>query len=211
MPPGEQVNQVALQPVGVLVFVHEDELEPALVMVAEVRVVLEQLEPEREEVVKIHPVGGPFAGGVALLQAGDFDGELREMAELPGHQFVGGFVRVGREGENLIQHVRLGKVLVLLVNFRVGHAGLDQVLRVVAVEDGEVAPEAEDVGVQPQNPRADGVKRAAPERAQVVAEQVGHAAHHRAVRTPAGQAGARRAAGRLDGARARGADDAGAR
>ena len=35
--------------------------------------------------------------------------------------------------------------------------------------------------------------------------------HRRAVRTPAGQAGARHAAGRLDGARARGAEDAGAR
>ena len=43
------------------------------------------------------------------------------------------------------------------------------------------------------------------------ARPVGHAAHRRAVRTPAGQAGARHAAGRLDGARARGADDAGAR
>ena len=43
------------------------------------------------------------------------------------------------------------------------------------------------------------------------ARPVGHAAHRRAVRTPAGQAGARHAAGRLDAARARGAEDAGVR
>ena len=60
----------------------------------------------------------------------------------------------------------------------VGDAGLDQILRVIAVEDGEIALVPEQIGVLAQNPRADGVKRAAPERRQLPAEQIGDAAHH---------------------------------
>ena len=66
MPRGEQVNQVALELVRVLIFVHEDELEPALVMFAHVGVVLQQLEPEREQVVEIHRVRRALAVGVTL-------------------------------------------------------------------------------------------------------------------------------------------------
>ena len=60
----------------------------------------------------------------------------------------------------------------------IGDAGLDQILRVVAVENREIAPVPEQVGVLAQNPRADGVKRAAPERRQLPAQQIGDAAHH---------------------------------
>jgi hypothetical protein len=81
MPRGEQVNQVALELVRVLIFVHEDELEAALVMFAHVGVLLQQLEPEREQVVEIHRVGRAFAGDVTLLHVGDLAGEL-EITEL---------------------------------------------------------------------------------------------------------------------------------
>ena len=66
MPRGQQVNQVALELVRVLVFVHEDELEAALVMFAHVGVLLQQLEPEREQVVEIHRVRRALALGVTL-------------------------------------------------------------------------------------------------------------------------------------------------
>ena len=56
-------------------------------------------------------------------------------------------MRVGRERKNFVQHVRLGKMLVFLINLRIRHAGLDQILRVVAVEDGEIFLVAERVGV----------------------------------------------------------------
>ena len=62
---------------------------------------------------------------------------------------------------------------------RVGDAGLDQVLRVVAVENREIAPVTERVGVRAQNPRADGMKRAAPERARSSwPSKSGDAPHH---------------------------------
>ena len=59
-----------------------------------------------------------------------------------------------------------------------GDAGLDQILRVVAVENREIAPVTEQIGVLAQNPRADGMERAAPERRQLPAQQIGDAPHH---------------------------------
>ena len=63
-------------------------------------------------------------------------------------------------------------------NPRVGDAGLDQILRVVAVENGEIAPVTEQIGVRAQNPRADGMERAAPERRQFLPQQIRDAPHH---------------------------------
>ena len=80
MPRGEQVNEVALELVGVLVFVHEDELEAPLVMFAHVGVVLQQLEPEHEQVVEVHRIRGAFAGGVTLLHVLDLRRERVEVA-----------------------------------------------------------------------------------------------------------------------------------
>ena len=178
MPRGEQVNQVPLQLVGVLVLVHENELKPALVMFPQVGVVLQQLEPKDEQVVEIHRVGRAFAVGVTGGQRGDLGRELREMIELAGEQFCDRLVGVAGERKNFVQHVQLGEMRAFRFNFRVGNAGLDQVLRIVAVQDGEIALVAERFGVQAQDPRADGVERAAPERTQFVAEQIADSPHH---------------------------------
>ncbi len=69
---GQQVNQIALELVRVLILVHEDELEAALVMFAHLGVVLKELEPEREQVVKIHRVRRALAFGVKIGQARNF-------------------------------------------------------------------------------------------------------------------------------------------
>ena len=71
MPRGEQVNQIALEPVGVLVFVHENELEAPLVLFADGGMVGQEVEPKDEQVVEIHGVGGAFAFGVTGLQGDD--------------------------------------------------------------------------------------------------------------------------------------------
>ena len=76
MPRREQINQVALQLVGILIFVHENELEAALVMFANVRVLLHQLEPERQQIIEVHAVRRALAGGVTLLLVGNLFREL---------------------------------------------------------------------------------------------------------------------------------------
>ena len=175
---GEQINQVALQLVRVLILVHEDELKPPLKMFAHVGMVLQQPEPQHEQVVKIHAVRRALAGEITPVLVGNLLGERGEVTEFSLDQFRNRLMRVGRERKNFVQHIRLRKVFVLRVNLRIEQAGFDQILRVVAVENREIPLVAERLGVQPQNPRADAVKSSAPQRAQFVAEQVGNALHH---------------------------------
>ena len=66
-------------------------------MFAHVRVLLQQSQPERQQVVEIHRVGCAFAGGVALLHVGDLPGDLLEILELVLENFRGGLVRVDRQ------------------------------------------------------------------------------------------------------------------
>jgi hypothetical protein len=63
---GQQINQVALKLVRVLILVHEHELEAPLIQFAHVGVFLQQLEPEHEQIVEIHRVGGELAGDVTF-------------------------------------------------------------------------------------------------------------------------------------------------
>ena len=63
-------------------------------------------------------------------------------------------------------------------DFGVVDGGFDEVFGVFAIEDGEVAAEAEGIGVFAENAIADGMKCAAPERSEILAEDVVDAAHH---------------------------------
>ena len=179
MPFCEQVNEVALEPVRVLVFVHEDELEAALVMFAHVRVLLQQPEPEREQVVEIHRVGCAFAGGVTLLHVSNLPGDFLEILELLLQHFRGGLVRVDRQRKDFAEHVGFWEMRALFgFDAGIGDAGLDQIPRVIAVENREIALVAKQIGVLAQNPRANGMERAAPKRRQLPAQQIGDAPHH---------------------------------
>ena len=164
VPRGEQINQVALQLVRVLILVHEDELKAPLKMFAHVRMILQQLEPQHQQVVKIHAVGRAFASEVAFVLVDNLFDVIGKVTEFSLDQFRNRLMRVGRERKNFVQHVGLWKVFVLRVNLRIQQAGLDQILGIVAVEDGEIFLVAERVRVQPQNPCADAVKSSAPKR-----------------------------------------------
>ena len=178
MPPGQQVNQVALELVRVLIFVHEDELKAALIMFAHVGMVLKQLEPERKQVVEVHRVGSAFAGRVTFPQVGDLHGELREIIVLLIQNFIGGFVRVDCERKNFAEHFGFREMRSFRFNACGGNAGFDQVLRVVAVENREIAAVTEQVGMETQHTGADGVKCAAPKRGNFLSEQIRNAPHH---------------------------------
>ena len=66
MPRPQQVDQLGLQLVCVLVFIHQYELEPALILFGDCRIVPQQSQPQIEQVIKIHRVRGLFARDVAL-------------------------------------------------------------------------------------------------------------------------------------------------
>ena len=175
---GEEVDEIALKFICVLVFVHEDELETALILFANVLVVLQELEPEGEQVVEVHGVGGAFAVGVLLGEFRDGGGKLREITELAREQFVGALMGIGGEGKDFVEHIGLGEVGAFGVDLGVGDAGFDEVAGVIAVEDGKIAIVTEGFGVEAKDAGANGMKSAAPEGTEFVAEEVGNAAHH---------------------------------
>ena len=82
MPRRQQVDQVALQLVRVLVFVHQDELEAPLVLLAHLLLLLHQLEPERQQIVEIHRVRRPLARRVTLLDVRNLRRQVREIVVL---------------------------------------------------------------------------------------------------------------------------------
>ena len=69
---------------------------------------------------------------------------------------------VDGERKKFIEHLRFREMRAFRFNAGFGDAGLDQVLCVVPVKNREIAAVTEQVGVQTQNPGADGMERAAP-------------------------------------------------
>ena len=87
-------------------------------------------------------------------------------------------VRVDGERENFVENFRLREMRAFCFNPGVGDTGLDQILRIVAIEDGEIPAITEQVGVRSQNPRPDGMERATPKRRQFLSQQIPDPAHH---------------------------------
>ena len=64
VPRAEQVNELRLQSVGVLVLIHQHKLESTLVQLAQIILPEHQLQPQHQEVIKIHHPVGLLARGV---------------------------------------------------------------------------------------------------------------------------------------------------
>ncbi len=65
---GKHVDEVGLDFIGVLVFIHEEELELPLVMLGDRRIALQKAQRLFQEVIKIEGIGGFFLRFVAFLQ-----------------------------------------------------------------------------------------------------------------------------------------------
>jgi len=84
-------------------------LEAALVMFARFGVLLQQPEPEREQIVEIHCVGRTLAFDIALAKVGNLRGELLEVTELRFKHFGDRRVRIGCERKNFMSTSGFGK------------------------------------------------------------------------------------------------------
>ncbi len=154
---GQQADEKGLRAAGVLVFVHEDIAEALAVVVQDIRIFLEQHDGVVNQVVEIHGVGLFQPGLIQAVQLPDFGGALvgAGVAEI--------FVRAGHavfRARDFGQHgpVREHPVVDAELLLAVFH----QAAGIVRVVDGEVAGEAEPVGVPPQHPRAGRVERGGP-------------------------------------------------
>ena len=100
----QQIDQVTLQFVGVLIFVHEDELKSPLILFSHLLLFLQELEPKHQQIVEVHRVGCAFARGVTLPKLFDFGPKLVKMRVLLEQNFRHRFLHVHRQGEYFRQH-----------------------------------------------------------------------------------------------------------
>ena len=173
---GDQVHEVALQLVRVLVFVHQHVPHALLVAGGDVGVFLQELEAVDEQVVEIHGVQAALALFVERVDLQDAFEIHRVPFEMRAHGRADVRAAVRRQPEDAAQHRRLRELLVLQP--QLGDAGLQQPRGIVLVEDGVVRPVAEQGGMAAQHAVGRVVERAAPEPADVAADQVRGALEH---------------------------------
>jgi hypothetical protein len=159
---GEQVDDAALQAVGVLELVHEDVLEALAVVGERRRVVFEHMQPETEQVIEVAEVAFLLRGVVGRAELHQFLRSALHPFEafredvLQGAERVAG-VRVGVEDDG-----RLGVRLVLDEGAvdRLHDLG-EELLGFLLVQDGEVGRAGGDGRVAAEDALTDGVERAA--------------------------------------------------
>ena len=135
---GQMVEDVGLDPVGVLVFIDHDVAVGSRDAAADLRCVLQQtLEPD-EQVVVIHEMVFAFASGVPLEDVGDgirLIGQVRVIGEKDVRDRS---YRVGRAAEDVGECIlaRQRRLPGRPIDFLADHR--DERLRVGAIQDGEI-------------------------------------------------------------------------
>jgi len=146
--------------VHVLVLVHEDVPEPHAERPADLRALEHEPLPVQEEVVVVHPVCEDLALEIAVDDRADRIDLREEVRVLLGDHVVELPPRVDAQGDDRAQEVALREPALRDRDPHVGRRGLEEVLRVLRVEDGEVRPEPEELGVRPEEARRHRVERA---------------------------------------------------
>ena len=156
MPRGQEPQPEVLGDVGILIFVHEDVAEPAVVLRQKVRVILENLHAVQQEVAKIDRV--------QLLEAG-----LILIVKLGAAMIIGRRIPCGHLGgrqravfpvvDNIGQHPR-GPALV--VDARRRDELFQQADLVVGIQNGEVGFQPHQLRMTAQELDADRVEGAKP-------------------------------------------------
>ena len=182
VPRAEQIDELALKLVRVLVFVHQHELKLALIQFARLLVLLQQPEPEHEQIIEIHHVGRPLALREPLDHILNLRRQARKIIVIPRQHLGDRATRVHRHRRDVRQHVGLRKPGRLDVDRRFAQARLHQFAGILAIQDRVIPSKPEQLRVAPQETRSDGMKRAAPQRLHVAPQQIRDAAHHLARR-----------------------------
>ena len=164
--------------VGVLILVHEHKLKPFLVQLAHLLVFLQQLQPKHQQVIEIHQALRLFTRGVTGQHILDLSGQ-RFKPRVPVLNYLAhGLLLVDRQRSDVAHHIRLGETRGFNVDLRLGNAGIHQTLGIFAILNGKRPVESQRLRMPPQHAMANGVKRAAPQLAHVLPDQVCHAPHH---------------------------------
>ncbi|GBC83002.1 hypothetical protein HRbin10_02140 [bacterium HR10] len=150
VPPGQPIHDLRLQTVRVLIFVHEDVLELLGVEGFDLRVLREQSPPIHEQVIVIHHILAPLALGVLPRDALDLRQQRLEVREAREDDLLQRSPRVAGEAEDVLQDFPAREPPRAGIQATGAHACLEQLARILAVEDGEVRMIAERLRVPAQ-------------------------------------------------------------
>ena len=133
---GEGIDEVGLDFVGVLVFIDEDVLEFDLVAFEEGAIGVEKPESLNEEIIVIEGVEFLFLGLKELEDGLDFGGVGGEVGKIVFEKFRERAAFIEAETADFNEELRFGSVFVIPAKFF--EAGLHELFRIIAVEDGVV-------------------------------------------------------------------------
>ena len=182
MPRSEHLDEVILQMVRVLIFVHEDELKLPLVVLRDGRIVFQKHHRLLQQVVEIQRVRLLLPRLIFLPHVGDVLREFEEVRIFFEQHIVELASRVELEAEHIREHSALWKTLLLRIESERRDHAVEHFLGVLAVHDAEARREARLVRMPPQDARAHAVKSAAPQPHQIARDQRTHALAHLARR-----------------------------
>src|SRR5262249_52464921 len=104
--------------------------------------------------------------------------QRKEIRKLFRKQFLERFLCVDDKAEDFREYIALRKSNLLWIDSRAGYDGLEQILLVFAVHDGESARITECTAMPTQNPVSDGMECATPKPAGIDREQIRNASEH---------------------------------
>ena len=174
---GHEVDDFALDGVGVLELVDEEVVEAALERLADVVVFAEEAAPEDEEVVEIGDAGLELAALVEGDAVADLCGECGEGRGAFEDEGLEVAACVDGCGEEVAEGGGFGEAGFGRLGDVCG-AALHEAFGIFAVERGEVGGQAEAVGVLLDEPSSDGVEGAACDSVAGAAEEVGEPSRH---------------------------------
>ncbi len=176
------VDDLPLEAVRVLVFVDEDVVEGRAQLGRRRGDLVEELLPQKQQIVVVDGVGLTLALAIALEHRDDVGLELGEVGRVLGEHLSEGAAGVDREGVEIEQHVALGETALERRDLAVRRRGLEHLASVLGIEDREVGRQPEARAEPPQQSVADGMERPAGQPPRVDGEEHLDPAEHLAGR-----------------------------
>ena len=173
---GQAVDELRLDGVGVLVFVHEHVAETGGVVVRHLRVLLEETQCEDEQIVEVHRVVLALGLGVTLRHGEELRGVHGVLEEGVLQDGLEVALRVGGLADERGDDLLLGEVLGVFDQLL--EAAVEQREGVRAVENGEVAAIPKERRLAAENAVADVVEGAGPQRGDRGSGEGLRALHH---------------------------------
>ena len=174
----EQVHKVSLDFVGVLVFVHQNELKLASVDFRDPLVLLKHQQRFLKQVVKIHRVCRLLLFFVPVPNVLDFVEQRQEVRKFFRKQCLQRHLCVHDEAEDFRKHIAFRKPNFFWINSCARYHRIDQILLIFTIHDAEPARVTERCAVPAENPVSNRMERSAPKPTGIDREEIRDAIQH---------------------------------